>query len=92
MVGSGDGIERTQGVVEIEQQHFVRNFCGDSSLRLVQRKQRIVDQSLVPNVGEETGLRLHARLSADVSQDCGTEFGDALPSDRRSSNPLATSH
>jgi hypothetical protein len=37
--GAGDGVQRAQSIVKIEQQHFVRNLAGDGIRRLLQRCQ-----------------------------------------------------
>ena len=59
----------------------MRHFAGHRTLRRVQRNQRVFDQSLMSNVGEEAGFRLGSRISANVPQNLGAQFGDAFPTD-----------
>ena len=53
---SGDGVERAQGGVEIEQQHFVGNPILRCGTGMAQRLGRFAQQLFVPQTGDEAGV------------------------------------
>src|SRR6266576_2314503 len=64
-----DFIKLAQGVVQVEQDHFVGNFVANGCLGGIERGYAFTDQCLMPQTGNKPSFRLHARFSADVTQD-----------------------
>ena len=86
--GAGDFVERAQGVVEIEQQHFVRHAGGDCAAGGVERGERFVHQLLVADVGEKSAfdLRCAASLLRRRAQNRRAQLVDAVAGERRGLN------
>ncbi len=84
--GSSHGIEGAKSVVEIEQQHFMRNFGGHCARGGGERSQRFLHQALMADIGEKSGFGLRPGFAADVAQNFGAQFGDAFASERGRAN------
>src|ERR1700685_3445390 len=65
--GAGNGVERPQGGVKIEQQHFVRNPDLGGLAGLGQRLQAFAQQLLVPEAGDEAGFPLLGGERCDLA-------------------------
>jgi hypothetical protein len=66
---AGDFIEGAQGVVEVEQQHFVRHSGGNRVRGGVQGGKRIADKLLMADAGKKPAFQLGCRVAADARQD-----------------------
>src|ERR1700674_5514407 len=77
--GSRNLIERPQGVVEIEQKHFVGNFVLDGYPGYGQRSERFSDPFLMAQVSEESSFGLGAGFSSDVTQDFISKLRNPFP-------------
>src|SRR2546425_9311930 len=81
VVGSrcpGDLVERAQGVVEVEQEHFVRHATVNRGFGGIECGNRIAGQALVTDVGEEASFGLGASLSADVAENLLAQLGNSF--------------
>src|SRR5712691_5877077 len=75
---AGNFIQRTQSVVEVEQEHFVRDFVADGGFRGFERRQRVAHEALVADSGEKTALGMGADFSADVAKNLGAKLRNAF--------------
>ena len=50
---AGDGVERAERVVEIEQEHLVRDSVGKAAAGGGEGVERLPQQTLLPDVGQE---------------------------------------
>jgi len=76
--GAGDFIQRSQSIVEVEQEHFVRDFVVDGGFRGFERSQRVAHEALVADTGEKTALGMGADFSADVAKNLGAKLRNAF--------------
>src|ERR1035438_851815 len=76
--GAGYFVEGTQGSVEIEQQHLVRNAGGYGVAGGSERAERVVHPFLMANAGEEAGFGVLRRVARDVTQDGFAQRGYAI--------------
>jgi hypothetical protein len=76
--GAGNFVQRAEGVVEVEQEHFVGHFVLHGGLSSAQGCERILHQLLVAEVGQEACIGLSAGVSTDVAKDFGAQLGDSL--------------
>jgi len=80
---AGDRVERTQGVVKIEQQHFVGKSLVSRLARAGQCFERFLDELLVAQIGNELSFRRQIpRRRCDLKQG-GLQFWYAFASQRR---------
>src|SRR5579863_896590 len=84
--GAGDGIKRTKGVVEIEQQHFVWHSSGHSIRGSAKCGKRFLHQPLMTDVGQKTRLDVGGGAAADVAQNLSAQFRDSFSSQGRDAN------
>jgi len=84
--GSCDLIERPQGVIQIKQEHFVRDFVLDGYSRCPKRCKGFSYVFLVPQVAEKSIFSLGAGVSSDMTQNLISQLGDSFSGDRGSSN------
>src|ERR1700674_967999 len=77
--GSRNLIEWPQGVVEIEQEHFVGDFVLDGYPGCGQRSERFSNPFLMAQVGEESSFGLGAGFSTDVTQNFISQLGNSFP-------------
>src|SRR5437870_13121796 len=66
--GAGDFIQRSQSIVEAEQEHFVRGLVVAGGFRGFERSQRVADGALVADTGQQAALGMAADCSADVAK------------------------
>src|SRR5271165_3953994 len=66
---AGDFVERTQGAVEVHQQHLVRGLSRDGRRGRIERRDGVLYQLPVAHVGEEAALRLARSVAAGELQD-----------------------
>src|SRR5882672_8838698 len=92
--GPGDGIERPQSVIEIEQQHLVRDFGCHGSCGGIESGERVLHQALVADVCKKSSFSLRSGFATDVVQDFGAQLRNALASQSRGTNfaGLTTGH
>src|ERR1019366_10784312 len=76
--GAGDGIDRPESGVEIQQQHLVGNAGCDSGARLFEVAGGLAQQLLVAQAGDETGLLLESALGSQRLENRFTKLGDAF--------------
>src|SRR5215467_1463779 len=69
---AGDLIERAQSVVEIEQQHLMRNSLFDSIFRCVECGERIFDHPVMADIREKSSLCLRPIFSTEMPQNLAT--------------------
>src|ERR1700674_2825711 len=84
--GAGDGIERPQGVVEIKQQHLVGNFGRYRASGGIERRERVLHQALMTDIGKKSSFGLRSGFAADVPQNFAAQFGDPVAGKSRSAN------
>jgi hypothetical protein len=84
--GPSDLIERPQGVVQIKQEHFVRDSVFDGYSRRRKRCKGFSYVFLVPQVAEKSIFDLGAGVSSDVTQNLIPQLGDSFSGGRGSSN------
>src|SRR5579859_2289513 len=75
---AGDGIQRTQGSVEIQHDHLVRNAAGNGILGGSQAGERLFHQSLMTDVGQEPGFVLARRMASKSIENFCPQLVDTL--------------
>src|SRR5258705_4710823 len=71
-------IKLAHRVVQVEQDHCVGYFVANGCLAGIERSDCFPDQCLMPQAGNEARFRLHASVSADVTQNLIAQCRDAL--------------
>jgi len=84
--GPSDLIERPQGVIQIKQEHFVRDFVFYGYSRCRKRCKGFSYVFLVPQVAEKSIFDLGAGVSSDVTQNLISQLGDSFSGGCGSSN------
>ncbi len=67
--GAGDLIERSEGVIEVQQEHFVGNLRCHGVAGSIECDERVRDQLLMAYVSEKAGFLLDGSFTASVFQD-----------------------
>src|SRR6516225_2919951 len=81
---AGDLVERTQGVVEVDEHHLVRSLEQHGSCCSIERGDGVLHQLLVADVSKKAPLRLSCAIPASQAQNLGAQLLDALAGESRS--------
>ena len=73
--GAGNGVDRAEGGVEVEQQHLVGDLGVDGAAGFVETGEGFAEELLVAEVGDESGLAVGR---GDGIDDGAAELGDAV--------------
>ena len=75
----GDARERCERLVEIDEQHLVRDAPGGCAARLIEAGHGLAQTLLVADAGDESGLRHQPFLGSDLVHDLPAQLRDPLP-------------
>jgi hypothetical protein len=75
---AGDFVQRFQGVVEIEQDHLMRDAVVRSGAGGVQGTNRILNKSLMAGIGQKSGFSARTGVAGKVAENGIAEFGNTL--------------